>query len=67
MIVLAAAAALHGGVRADETAFVNVAGQRPVVLAVTLESGGDPQIEKLLTRPADLWERLRQGFAMPAA
>jgi len=26
---------------------------------------GDPAIEKLLTRPADLWERLRQGFAMP--
>jgi len=51
--------------RADESAFVNVAGQRPAVLAVTLGSGGDPQIEKLLTRPADLWERLRQGFAMP--
>ena len=65
-IVLAAAAALPGaGVRADDSAFVNVAGQRPVVLAVTLESAGDPQIEKLLTRPADLWERLRQGFAIP--
>ena len=35
------------------------------MLAVTLESAGDPRIEKLLTRPADLWERLRQGFAMP--
>ncbi len=51
--------------RADEPAFVNVAGQRPVVLAVSLESAGDPRIEKLLTRPVDLWERLRQGFAMP--
>ena len=29
------------------------------------EGAGDPQIEKLLTRPADLWERLRQGFTMP--
>ena len=66
MSILAAAAALPGaGARADDSAFVNVAGQRPVVLAVTLESAGDPRIEKLLTRPADLWERLRQGFAMP--
>jgi membrane-bound lytic murein transglycosylase D len=63
---IAIAAVLCAGMAcADETAFVNVAGQRPAVLAVTLESAGDPRIEKLLTRPADLWERLRQGFAMP--
>ncbi len=45
--------------------FVNVAGQPPRVLAAPAASAGDAQIEKLLTRPADLWERLRQGFAMP--
>ena len=45
--------------------FVNVAGQPPRVLAASALSAGDPQIEKLLTRPADLWERLRQGFGMP--
>ena len=62
----AAAAALFGAPAfADETAFVNVAGQRPVVLAAAAESAGDPAIEKLLIRPSDLWERLRQGFAMP--
>ena len=57
--------AVQAAVRADETAFVNVAGQRPVVLAAVPQAPGDPLIEKLLTRPADLWERLRQGFAMP--
>lgn len=62
----AAAAALFGApALADETAFVNVAGRPPVVLAVAAGSAGDPAIEKLLTRPSDLWERLRQGFAMP--
>jgi len=62
----AAAAALFGApAYADETAFVNVAGQRPVALAAAAGSAGDPAIEKLLTRPSDLWERLRQGFAMP--
>ena len=62
----AAAAALLGtAARADETAFVNVAGLPPMVLATVPEGAGDAQIEKLLTRPADLWERLRQGFAMP--
>jgi membrane-bound lytic murein transglycosylase D len=62
----AAAAALFGApAYADETAFVNVAGQAPVVLAAAAGSAGDPAIEKLLTRPSDLWERLRQGFAMP--
>jgi membrane-bound lytic murein transglycosylase D len=64
-VFAAAAAALCASARADEAAFVNVAGQRPVVLAAAPEGAGDPAIEKLLTRPADLWERLRQGFAMP--
>ena len=45
--------------------FVNVAGQKPRVLAAPAASTGDAQIENLLTRPADLWERLRQGFGMP--
>ena len=67
----AAAAALSGAAvfaapaRADETAFVNIAGQQPVLFAAAAAGAGDAQIEKLLTRPADLWERLRQGFAMP--
>jgi membrane-bound lytic murein transglycosylase D len=26
---------------------------------------GHPEIEKMLTRPADLWERVRLGFAVP--
>ena len=63
--VLAGAAVFPIPTRADETAFVNVTGQRPVVLAAVPAGAGDPRIEKLLTRPADLWERLRQGFAMP--
>jgi membrane-bound lytic murein transglycosylase D len=51
--------------RAEDSAFVNVAGQPPALLAAVPGTTGDPQIEKLLTRPTDLWERLRQGFAMP--
>ena len=67
MTVFAAAAAalISAAARADETAFVNVAGRPAAVLAATPEGAGDPQIEKLLTRPADLWERLRQGFEIP--
>jgi membrane-bound lytic murein transglycosylase D len=34
------------------------------VLPVALGGAGDPGIEKLLTRPSDLWERLRQGFTL---
>jgi len=61
----AAALALPGAAaRADEPRFVNVAGRPPAVLAAVPAGAGDPAIEKLLTRPADLWERLRQGFAM---
>jgi membrane-bound lytic murein transglycosylase D len=51
--------------RADETAFVNVAGYPPKFLAAVPTGTGDPAIEKLLIRPSDLWERLRQGFAIP--
>src|SRR5258707_442997 len=66
LIVLAvASAALSSTASADESAFVNIAGQKPALLAAVPGATGDPQIEKLLTRPADLWERLRQGFAMP--
>jgi len=66
MPVFAAAAALCSApaCAGDET-FVNVAGYPPKFIAVVSGGTGDPQIEKLLTRPADLWERLRQGFAIP--
>ena len=66
IVTLAAALAgtVAAPVRADENAFVNLAGYPPSVLSAP-EGAGDPAIEKLLTRPADLWERLRQGFAMP--
>src|SRR6185369_16034456 len=37
----------------------------PKLSAAVPAGTGDPAIEKLLTRPADLWERLRQGFAIP--
>ena len=60
------AAALFGApARADEAAFVNVAGYPPKFFAPVPAGAGDPAIEKLLIRPSDLWERLRQGFAMP--
>jgi len=62
----AAACALPGAAaRADEARFVNVAGRSPTLLTAAAAGAGDPAIEKLLTRPADLWERLRQGFAVP--
>jgi len=51
---------------AIEPTFVNVAGYPPKALGAPGGSPGDPRIEKLLTRPADLWERLREGFAIPA-
>jgi len=56
---------LSAAAHAEETRFVNVAGSPAAVLAAIPEAAGDPQIEKLLTQPADLWERLRQGFAIP--
>jgi len=42
-----------------------VAGVAPRVLASPPEAPGHAEVERLLTRPADLWERLRQGFAIP--
>ena len=36
----------------------------PAALSAPAESAGDAALERLLTRPADLWERLRQGFAL---
>ena len=39
----------------------------PAVLSAPAESAGDPAIGKLLAGPADLWERLRQGFALGEA
>jgi membrane-bound lytic murein transglycosylase D len=66
MALFTAFAALAGtAARAGEPQFVNVAGLPPVVPAAAPVGAGDPAIEKFLTRPADLWERLRQGFAMP--
>jgi len=66
VVAAAVAAALAGAPAraADaEAAFVNVAGLAPA-LPTAAVAAGDPAIEKLLTRPSDLWERLRQGFAM---
>jgi membrane-bound lytic murein transglycosylase D len=65
--VFAAAVALPGapaGAAEAEAVFVNVVGRPPVMLPAVPGNAGDPAIEKLLTRPADLWERLRQGFAL---
>jgi membrane-bound lytic murein transglycosylase D len=58
----AGAPARAAGVEAG-AAFVNVAGRAPE-LPVLRGGAGDPAIEKLLTRPSDLWDRLRQGFAL---
>jgi len=61
-----AAVALPGSLAcAGDGQFVNVAGHPPVLPAAAPAGAGDPAIERLLTRPADLWERLRQGFALP--
>ena len=60
--VLVAVSCLASEARAQP--FVNVAGVPPA-LSGAPDGAGDPAIEKLLTRPADLWERLRTGFALP--
>jgi len=39
-------------------------GQKPTVVTIE-DRAGDPRIEKLLTQPSDLWERIREGFRMP--
>lgn len=44
--------------------FVNVSGVRPAIAAAA-DGVANPEIERLLDRPADLWERIRLGFAMP--
>jgi membrane-bound lytic murein transglycosylase D len=65
-VALVAAVALPAALaRAGGSEFVNVAGQPPTALAAVSAGTGNPAIENLLTRPSDLWERLRQGFAMP--
>jgi membrane-bound lytic murein transglycosylase D len=45
-------------------AFVNVTGERAAATASAVQ-GANPKIDKLLSQPSDLWERIRQGFAMP--
>ena len=44
---------------------VNVRVITPAVLSAPTREPGNPDIERLLTRPTDLWERLRQGFSIP--
>ena len=56
---------LFSGLAIADPAFVNVAGVAPRVLSAAPEAPGHAEIERLLTRPADLWERLRQGFSIP--
>lgn len=43
--------------------FVNMRGVSPVILDAF--AGNNPDIDKLLSQPADLWERIRLGFSMP--
>ena len=57
----ALAASLSAGASESPT-FVNVAGVP--VRAPAAPVAGNPDIEKLLARPADLWQRMRDGFAM---
>jgi len=45
-------------------AMVNLLGA-PATWAVLPDAEGHPEIERLLVRPSDLWERIRLGFAMP--
>ena len=49
---------------AEALAFVNIAGMAPSAPAPS--SGSNADVEKVLTRPADLWERIRNGFGIPA-
>lgn len=66
LVLVAAAIVVSFAANAQERLFVNVAGQPPAAPAEPASSAGHPAIEKLLTQPANLWERLRSGFAMPA-
>lgn len=46
--------------------YVHVAGEpSPAIVESALPLVVDPRIDKLLGQPADLWERIRLGFAMP--
>lgn len=56
------------GLHAATDAYVHISGQplAPAVApAAARPEGANPQIEKLLSQPADLWERIRLGFAIP--
>ena len=44
--------------------FVNLAGMQAASPAA--DEAPSAEIEKLLAQPSDLWDRLRQGFALPA-
>ncbi len=53
------------GASAGES-FVHFAGApAPVVVQGGSAEGMNPQIERLLGQPSGLWERIRQGFAVP--
>jgi membrane-bound lytic murein transglycosylase D len=43
---------------------VNVLGA-PAPVAARAAAEGSPELQRLLDRPGDLWERIRLGFAMP--
>ncbi len=63
-LVSTAVAAAFASPAAASERFVNVVG---VPHAASVAAQGDnPEIQRLLDRPADLWERIRLGFAMPA-
>ena len=53
-----------GAVEAFALAYVNVAGLPPPVFPAAGQGNAD--VEKALAEPVDLWERIRNGFAMPA-
>jgi len=51
-----------------EDRFVHFHGAAPVAAefkSAAARAGVNPQIDKLLDQPADLWERIRLGFGMP--
>jgi len=48
---------------AEALAFVNVAGMSPPVPTEAVPANAD--VEKALAQPADLWERIRNGFGIP--
>ena len=46
--------------------YVHTTGESPLAAAnAGAFAGANPRLEKLLGQPADLWERIRLGFAMP--